>query len=374
MKIKSAKLRKWNTQYEFSVKINISDCSTYPLTTKELFSVLDNQDKEEYLKIGLGYTQTWGNERLRQTIAETYQKIKADNILITNGAIEGIFLILNSLSNPGDEMISLFPIYQSLYQIPQTCGVKIKWWNLDENDNFSPDFDQLIKLISPRTKAIIINQPHVPTGFIFDKNEYQDLISIARKYNLYLISDEVCRWLYLKKENEIPPVVNLYEKAISIGDFSKPFGTGGLRIGWLVCQNRKIIEKCISLRGYTTMSNSAPSEYLATLVLKNKDKFLKPRVETALTNYQLLEQFVQRNKRKISLIKPRGSVTAFPKIKLGIDSREFCKGLIEKENTLLVPGDVYGINNRFRIGFGCTTDNFERGLEKLQLYLNNFDL
>ncbi|MDP3093747.1 MAG: aminotransferase class I/II-fold pyridoxal phosphate-dependent enzyme [bacterium] len=371
MKIQPSKLREWNTKFEFSTKINISDCSIYPLTLKELFLIAGKGAKKEFEKLSLGYTKTWGEDILRQEIAKTYQNIKADNILVTNGAIEAIFLIMNVLSNTGDEMISFFPNYQALFQIAKTCGVKIKWWKLDEKKYFSPDFNQLSRLITKDTKAIIINQPQVPTGFVFTKSDYLTLIKICRKCGLYLVSDEVCRWLYLDKSNGISPAVDLYDKAISIGDVSKSFGAGGLRIGWLASQNREILEKCIPLRGYTTMSNSAPSEYLATLILRNRKEILKSRLTTAEINYQLLDKFVRKNIDKISLIMPAGGVTVFPKLKLKINSLNFCKKLIEKKNTMLVPGTVYGMPKNLRLGFGCKTRLFRKGLAGLQQYLKS---
>jgi len=259
-----------------------------------------------------------------------------------------------------------------LFEVAKTCGVKIKWWKLNERNNFSPDFNQLLRLITKNTKAIIINQPQVPTGFVFTKSDYLNLIEICRKYGLYLVSDEVCRWLYLDGSNGIPPAADLYDKAISIGDVSKSFGAGGLRIGWLVSQNKEILEKCIPLRGYTTMSNSAPSEFLATLILKNKKAILKPRLETAKINYQLFEKFVCEYTDKISLIPPIGGVTVFPKLKSKTNSLNFCKKLIEKENIMLVPGVVYGMPKNFRLGFGCKTKIFKRGLAGLRRYLESF--
>ncbi len=369
MKIKASKLREWNTQFEFSVKTNISGCSVYPLTTKELFSIVGEKAREAYEDLSLAYTKAWGENLLRQEIAKTYQKVNSDNVLVTTGAIEAIFLIMNAIVEPGDEIICFFPSYQALFQVAETCGAKIRWWPLNQENNFVPDMKHLEKSITSKTKAIVINQPQVPTGFVFDQKDCERLIAICRKFNLYLVSDEVARWLYLRQEGETLPAADLYEKAISIGDFSKPFGAGGLRIGWLASHDKGVLEKCIPLRGYTTMSNSAPSECLATLILKNREKILEPRLETARRNYQILGDFVAENSESLSLIKPKGGVTAFVKLENEIDSGAFCRGLIQQENILLVPGDVYAVKDRVRVGFGCRAEVFQKGLEGLERYL-----
>ena len=366
MKITASKLRQWNTQFEFSVKYNISDCSTYALTTEELFSLAGKKAKNEYLNLSLKYTESLGGLSLRQAISNLYLNLKPENILATSGAIEAIFLIMNSLLNQGDNIIVQFPIYQALYQVAESNGVKIKRWNLKPENNFLPDLAELNNLIDKNTKMIVINQPQVPVGSIMAEAMLKTLINIAEKNNLYIVSDEVCLPLFWNIKNKVPAIADIYKKGISIGDVSKPFGAGGLRIGWLTTQNINIFKDCLALRGYTTMSNSGPSEYLAALILKNKEKILEPRLKILRKNLADLIRLVEKNKKIFCLTVPRAGATAFVNYNLKIKSEYFCRELIKKYNTLLVPGSVYGLENYFRIGLGAKPEIFQIGLKNLE--------
>ena len=369
MKITASKLRNWNTQFEFSVKYNISDCSTYALTTKELFSLAGEKARNEYLNLSLKYTESLGGLLLRREISNLYLNLKPENILATNGAIEAIFLIMNSLLNKGDNIIVQFPIYQALYQVAESNGVKIKRWNLKKENNFLPDLAELNNLIDKNTKMIVINQPQVPIGSIMGKEMLKALINLAEKNNLYIVSDEVCLPLLWDVKNTVPALADIYKKGISLGDVSKPFGAGGLRIGWLAAQNISIFKNCLALRGYTTMSNSGPSEFLAALILKNKEKILAPRLKVLRKNFTGLIRLVEKNKEIFNLIRPRGGATAFVNYNLKIKSDDFCRKLIKKYNTLLVPGSVYGLENYFRIGLGAKPEIFQIGLKNLERFI-----
>lgn len=369
MKITAAKLREWNTQFEFSVKYNISDCSTYALTTKELFNLAGKKARNEYLNLSLKYTESSGSSLLRQEISNLYLNLKKENILVINGAIEAIFLIMNSLLNQGDNIIVQFPIYQALYQVAEFNGVETRKWKLKKENNFLPDLTELDNLIDENTKMIVINQPQVPIGSIMGKEMLKALINIAEKYNLYIVSDEVCLPLLWNIKKNVPAIADIYKKGVSIGDISKPFGAGGLRIGWLAAQDISIFKDCLALRGYTTMSNSGPSEYLATLILKNKEKILQPRLKILRKNFAGLIRLVKKNQEFFSLTMPRGGATAFVNYNLKINSDDFCRELIKKYNTLLAPGSVYGMENYFRIGLGARPEIFQTGLKNLEKFI-----
>lgn len=372
MKIQPSKLRDWNTRFEFSVKYNISDCSTYDLTTSEIFKIAGSRAKREYLKLGLGYTKSWGDDNLRTAISGLYnnRKITANNVLVTNGAVEAIFLIINSIATAGDNIIIQFPYYPAWRGGAALNQVAIRAWSTKNEDNFSASLKNLEKLIDSRTKAIIIGQPQVPGGSILNYDSLKKIITIASRNKLYLIADEVCLWL--ANDKNISPLASLYNKGISISDLSKSFGAGGLRIGWLATSDQEILNNCLPLRGYTTMSNTAPSEYLASLILKNKRKFIAPRLKMARKNYQLLKKFLDKYKRVFEFSAPQVGVTALVKLKMNISSLVFCEGLIKKYSTMLVPGSAYGLNNYFRIGFGGPTAIFKKGLEQLEKYIQYF--
>jgi aspartate/methionine/tyrosine aminotransferase len=274
------------------------------------------------------------------------------------------------LTSPGDNIIIQFPYYPAWPGGAALNRIKIKEWKTKVSGSFADGLKNLEGLIDSRTKAIVIGQPQVPGGSILADDNLKKLITIARSKKLYLIADEVC--LLLESDKKSSPLANLYNKGISIGDLSKPFGAGGLRLGWLASADQSILTKCLPLRGYTTMSNSSLSEYLACLIINNRKKFLAPRLRVARKNYELLKKFLYKYDSIFDFIEPRIGVTLLVRLKINISSLDFCRGLIKKYNTLLVPGSVYGLNNYLRIGFGGPTKAFKRGLDNLEKYVQSF--
>lgn len=367
MKIKPFELERYFAKYEFSVKYLLSSSDCDGLSLLEILSWSDSETKKLWNNLRLGYTESLGLPLLRQEIAKIYKGISTEEVLIV-APQEGIFIALNSLLDEGDHVICTWPGYQSLYEIPNSLGCKVDKWIPSEKDNWKFDLTSLEEKINSDTKLIIFNFPHNPTGYLPTKEEFQKIINIAKKYDLYIFSDEMYRFLELNPMERLPSSCEIYEKAISLFGMSKTFGMAGIRIGWLITKNKELYQKMATFKDYTTICSSAPSEILSLIALRAKEKIIDKHLNTIKKNLIILDGFFQKYDKFFNWIKPRAGTIGFPKILFNENSFNFCEQVITDTNIMLLPSTVYDYNDKhFRLGFG--RENMPEALVELEKYL-----
>ncbi len=352
MKIKPFKLERYYTLYEFAAKYSICNSDCEAMTTADLLA-LEEGAKDKFLNQWLGYTETKGNPELRRDISVIYSNISPENLMVFTGAQEPIFLFSQAVLEAGDEVIVQAPCYQSVQSVPESIGCKVSNWMVRYEGN-KPifDIDDLEKLITDKTKVLYLNTPHNPTGFHFSAAEQKEVIDLARKHNIVIFSDEVYREIEHKPEFTIPGFGDAYENGVSLGVMSKAYGLPGLRIGWIATRNAEIMEKVAILKEYTTICNSAPSEFLAGVGLRNRETILKRNLDIINTNLPLYEQFFEKYADLFSWYKPNAGPIAFVKMHFSQDDMAFAERALKEKKVLLLPGGIYDYPGYFRVGFG----------------------
>jgi aspartate/methionine/tyrosine aminotransferase len=181
----------------------------------------------------LGYGEARGTIGLRTALANTYARATPDDILVTTGAIEANFLLFNTLLEAGDHVVAVAPAYQQLQSVPRALGAEVDLWSVVQEDGFAYDLSVLESLVRDNTKLIVINSPHNPTGAMMDADQLAEVVRIAERVGAWVLSDEAYRWLEHPGGETLPaPLHDSYDRAISVGTLSKPFGIPGIRIGW----------------------------------------------------------------------------------------------------------------------------------------------
>lgn len=369
MKLPPFKLERFFAQYEFKAPYLLCSSDCEAMTIEQLLS-LELGAASKFHQTWLGYTETQGNPELRQAITGIYQNMGIDDILIHASAEEAIFIFMNIALKSGDRLIAHFPCYQSHISIARSIGCQVSEWMSYEADDWELDLDWLRGAIQPNTKAIVINCPHNPTGYVMSRAKLEELISICRQHNLILFSDEVYRFLEYREADTLPAACDLYENAVSLGAMSKTYGLAGLRIGWIATQNREIYQAMAKFKDFTSICNSAPSEFLATLALRQGDKMIQRNRGIIATNIKICDRFFSEHRDIFNWSPPKGGSTAFPSLKQGLDVEEFCLDLLDRQGVLLLPSTYfdYGKQN-FRLGLG--RKNLPECLEKLDIYLKS---
>lgn len=360
-------LERFFARHEFNVQFNLcaSDCETF--TVKELLA-LEPGATEEFVALRLGYTETGGSLELRREIAGLYRGIMADDILVFAGAEEAIFVFMNAVLNAGEHVIVHAPCYQSLAAVAAGNGCRVTRWEAAAGNGWAPDLEALAGEITPATRALVVNFPHNPTGFLPAPGLYMEIVEIARHNRLLLFSDEVYRFLEYDPADRLPAACELYENAVSLGVMSKSFGLAGLRLGWIACRNRGILDKMAAFKDYTTICTAAPSEFLAALALRHRQAVLERNRAIVAANLELLRAFMLRHGGHFSWQEPQAGPVAFPRVGFAGASDDFCADLLKKKGVLLAPGRLFAAAPaQFRIGFGRR--DFWAGLDKLAAFL-----
>jgi aspartate/methionine/tyrosine aminotransferase len=336
---------------EFSAPFNLCSSDLESFSMREIVELADTECAALWDQLRLSYTEPRGLPQLRAEISKEYA-LTMDEVLCFAGAEEGIYCMAQALLTPGDHAIVVTPCYQSLEALPASvCPVTSVPLRYEEQ--WQLDIQAVEQAVRPNTKLLVINFPHNPTGALLTCKQQQDLIELARSHDLWIFSDEVYRFLESDAADRLPPIASAYEKGLSLGVMSKAYGLAGLRVGWIACQDRELLEKLSEIKHYLSICNSAPSEVLALIALRTSDTLLTRNQELMQSNLLLLDHFFEEYAEWFEWVRPKGGCIGFPLFK-GNDSIDlFADRLLQEEGVLILPGSVYGLSgNHFRIGFG----------------------
>lgn len=372
MKLPDFRLERYFASHEFTARYPLcsSDCES--LTVETLLGTA-TQGRKGLDSLWLGYTESTGHPELRSEIAKLYQNILPEEILVHSGAEEAIFNLMNTQLFPGDHIIVHWPCYQSLFQIADSIGCEVTRWKSSPENEWQLDPEFLFSKLKSNTKLVVINSPHNPTGSLMAKDVLTRIAHHLHERGTILFMDEVYRGLEYKEEDRLPAACDLSPTAVSLGVMSKAFGLAGLRIGWIATKDRPLLKLLASFKDYTTICSSAPSEFLATLALKNKDQVLNRNRGIIKKNLSLLDRFLDRHSHLFSWVRPKAGCIAFPRLIEERPAEPFTEELLRNTGVLLAPGTQFFFPGpHFRIGFGRSS--FEEGLGVMASYLKSTGL
>jgi len=350
MQIAEFTLERYFAKWEFAVRHVLGASDVEPYRLDELLALADDDARRRWESLSLGYTESLGLPALRSEIARLYRSIGPDDVITFAGAEEGVFLGMHALLRAGDHAVVVWPSYQSLHEVARSIGASVTLVPLDPSD-WSLDVDAVAAAMRPNTRVIVVNTPHSPTGGQLSAAQLTQLVSIAERHGVHLFSDEVYRLLE-HGAPALPAAVDCSDRAISLGVMSKAFGLAGIRIGWIATRDRSLFARLASFKDYTTICNSAPSEILALIALRAKDRVLERSRAIVLENLALLDGFFARNGDRFAWVRPRAGSVCFPTLLRG-DVDEFAASLVEREGVLVVPGSQFAFpGNHFRLGYG----------------------
>jgi aspartate/methionine/tyrosine aminotransferase len=369
MPINPFKLERYFAEYEFKLKYLLSPSDCESLSMAELLQMASAGSLDLWQELRLGYTESQGHPFLLAEVSKLYQHIPPGSIIIA-APEEAIFIAMQTMLKTGDHVVVVNPIYQSLHEIGRSIGCEITNWTLQPglDNRWHLDLDQLEDSLTTRTRLLVINFPHNPTGYMLSRGELDSVIGLARRHGLYLFSDEMYRLLEYDPADRLPPVCDLYEKGISLSGPSKSFALPGLRIGWLATQESTLLERWLAFKDYTTICNSAPGEILGMIALQNKEKIIHRNLEIIRTNLVHAQEFFGKHSHYFSWFGPTAGSVAFPAWLGNGPVEQFCQDVLEKQGVMIVPGNLFGFpGNHFRIGLGRR--NLPEALEYVASYL-----
>jgi aspartate/methionine/tyrosine aminotransferase len=366
MRISPFKLERYFARYEFDVEYVLcaSDCES--LTVQDLLA-LEPDAHVRFMQHWLGYTESQGSPTLRREISRIYSTISPEQVLVHAGAEEAIFLFMHAVLEPGDHLVVHWPCYQSLFEVAQSIGCEVTRWVAREANGWALDLDELRAHMRPNTRAIVVNTPHNPTGYLMSRADYAELHDIAQAHGVLLFSDEVYRESEYHPQDRLPAGCDLGPHALSLGVTSKTYGLAGLRIGWIATHNAELYRRMAVLKDYTTICSSAPSEFLAEIALRHREQLTARNLDLIADHLALLDAFFARHAGRFAWRRPAAGPIAFPRL-VDEDVEAFCDALVKQSSVLLLPGTLYDHpGNHFRIGFGRR--NLPQALDQLEAFL-----
>lgn len=366
MKIEPFLLERWMTRHETHVKYDIAESGILPLSTQDLLNFEPAETRaatlEALLNLPLGYSEARGTEGLRQALASTYAGVSADQILVTTGAIEANFLLFNELLSPGDHVIAPYPAYQQLYSVPKAIGCDVSLWPVGPETNYQYDLDRLERLITPKTRLIVVNTPHNPTGAMLSPDAAARVYAMADAVGAWVLGDEAYRWLAVPGGAPFAkPMIEHGPRGLSVGTLSKPYGLPGLRIGW-IAGPEDLITRCWGLRDYITLSPGKLNDALARLALSHHDRIVARNHDIITANLTVAAQWIDARQDILSWTPPRGGLLGLVKYDLPIASLELADRLALEYSVMLAPGSAFGYEHHLRLGIGQRPDIFAAGL------------
>ena len=353
MRIADFALERYFARWEFAADhlLCASDVEAYPMA--ELLALADDETRALWDRLHLGYTESTGHPLLRREIAGLYETLEADDVLTFAGAEEAVFCLMNVLVGPGDHVIVTWPGYQSLHEVARAAGADVTLHELREADGWALDVERLRREVTPTTRLIVVNAPHNPTGMLPDRATFDALVTVAADAGARLFMDEVYRGLEFDETDRLPTGADTQADGVSLGVMSKAYALAGLRIGWLATRDRELLARVAAFKDYTTICSSAPSEILAIMALRARDRVLARSRAIIAANLELVDAFFDNWADRFAWVRPRAGSIGYPRLTVpGVRIDDWAAQLVETEGVLLIPGSQFGQpGNHFRLGF-----------------------
>lgn len=322
------------------------------------------------------YAPNAGLFELREVIAkqaaiENACGYLAENVAITVGATEAVYLSLMACINPDDEVIILAPYWVQYENIVKLLGAKPIIIDSFKED-FEPDINVICKAINNKTKVIILNSPNNPTGYIYKDSFLKCLAEVAIANNIIIFNDEAYRSLVYNQEySSIVKYCNI-KNVVTINSFSKQFAMTGWRVGYVIAE-KDFIEAVVKLQQNVAVCVATPNQYAAIEAIKNSAKYSKEIKDVFASRCNVLVKELSKvNKVKFNI--PQGTFYAFIDIsETGLDSKTFSFSLLKEEHVAVIPGIAFGeaFDNYIRLSFTLKEDIIIGGINRLRNFINN---
>ena len=365
MKLEQFAMERMQSTYENQVAFNLSESGVHPLRLGEL--VDDSASRESLLAETLRYTQSNGTAPLRLLIASQYPDATPDSVQVTNGGAEANYISTWNLVERGDEIVMMVPAYRQTWGLARAFGANVKEWPLLEaaGPAWRIDIESLDRLVTDRTKLIIICNPNNPTGARVDAPDLDAIAAIANRRGAWILSDEIYRGAE-RDGRETPTMWGRSDRVIVTSGLSKAYALPGLRIGWVVAPPA-LIAALWSYHDYTTISPGALSDALARRALETarRAQILARTRRILNANYPVIAEWLAAHGALFSHAPPDAGAIVYARYHHPINSTELVTRLREQKSVLIVPGDHFGMDGYLRIGFGDEMSYLQNGLNRL---------
>jgi aspartate/methionine/tyrosine aminotransferase len=349
MKLEPFVLERWQSIWENRVAWNLAESGVHPLRVEEV--AISASERQAVLTQELGYTQSNGTPELREAIRALYPGSAIDQIEVTNGGSEANCIVLWHLIEPGDEAVMMMPNYMQIRGVVRALGATaVPWTLVDESTRWRPDLTALERLVTPRTKIVVVCNPNNPTGARMTAEELNQVCRIADRVGAWILSDEIYRGAELDSV-ETPTMWGRYDRVIVTSGLSKAYGLPGLRLGWVVGPS-SLVDALWGVHDYTSIAPGAVNDRLGRIALSHRAQILARTRGIVAANYPLVRKWIEKRAPAITHVAPEAGAILFARYRHPINSTALAERIRLEKSVLLVPGDHFDMDGYIRIGFG----------------------
>ncbi|MBV9626217.1 MAG: aminotransferase class I/II-fold pyridoxal phosphate-dependent enzyme [Acidobacteria bacterium] len=367
MQLKPFLLDAWLDQYEHGIEFNLAASTGPTWTVNDVLRLADDETRHRFLNHKLVYSRPAGADSLREAIAEM-QGVPLETVQIVTGASEALVALMWLAAEPGANVIIPLPGFTTFSALPQSLGLETRYYRVRRENNFRIDLDEIKRLADSRTKLILVNSPHNPTGATIADEEIEALHDFTAERGIQLVSDEVYHPIYHGRKTRSAARL---PHATVIADLSKAFSIAGVRTGWMIEPDEQRRQQYWTARAYFSISNTTTGEILSEIAVRKRDVVLGRTQEIASRNLKLLASFMAEHGDALGWIPPNGGMTAFPWLLSEEKDRPFCQAATER-GILFAPGDCFDAPSHFRLGFAASGDNFSKALDRFGSFVKSW--
>jgi aspartate/methionine/tyrosine aminotransferase len=353
--------------YENEVEYNLSESGVQPLTIGEL---VEGEELDRLLSLGLGYPYSNGSPLLRERIASFYPGAGPENVTVMNGGSEANYIVLWTLLDGAGRLAFMVPNYMQGWGLGRHFGAGSDAFGLRVEGKgaarrWALDVADLERAVTDQTRVILVTNPNNPTGAVLTEEEMSSVVDVARRADAWLVADEIYRGAEVDGGTS-PTFWGRYEKLVITSGLSKAFALPGLRLGWAVAPP-DLIDRLWIHHDYTTLTPNMLSERLATVVMEpaRREAVLARTRGIIRRNLPVLEEWIDGRGGIFDYVRPRAGAIAYLGYDLPIGSTELVERIRVDQSVLVVPGDQFGMGKYLRIGFGSDVESTLKGLERI---------
>ncbi|MDT8367865.1 MAG: pyridoxal phosphate-dependent aminotransferase [Longimicrobiales bacterium] len=376
MSIEPFHLERYFADFEFETPVlfGASDCET---TSVGALLDLDPAARERFEALPLSYTHSEGGREVRRAIAASYPaRVGEDDILVHAAGVEVVTTLMLAALDPGDRVLVQAPCYQALRTAPEVAGAVVDRLETHPADGWRVTAEAVRAALTPRTRLVVLNSPHNPTGRVIEPSELAAIADLCAECGIRLFVDEAYRGTRFSGPIDEPSAVELGEHVAVLGLLSKGYGLPGLRLGWLVCRDRELRAAVERVKDYTTICAPAPSEFLAELAIRHRGVLLGRTRERLTTHLADLRELLEARADLFEWVAPDAGPITLPVVRpeamkaLGTaGDREVAERLRTEAGVLVIPGALFDAPApSLRIGYGRA--NFGDGLQRFGEWLD----
>ncbi len=347
MKLESPSLEAWFNRYQGGAKHQLGGTMIAPLPGPRLASLLPSDWSPATFETG--YTSTPGSETLRHALAAS-DGLDPDALILTSGATEANASVLFALLEPGSNLVLQDPLYYQFAGLAEGLGVEVRRWTLPADPFADPDLDRLWDLLDARTRLVVLNTPHNPTGRVLSA---ATLTAIARRVEslpeAYLLVDEIYRGVTPGLDASI---ATLTPRGIAVNALSKRWSLPGFRLGWVACADPRVAQRILAWHEHLTCSVSRMSEQMLEWLWPQREVLWAENTAIAQENRARVADWLATVSEWADVQLPPAGVMTLVWPHGTHDDMAFGRQLRESHDCFVVPGSCLGYPGALRIGFG----------------------